>query len=176
MISSDRYLMKIVGLTLSFQDVEFQERNISAMDCIFDDSLVVQYFGKDFISGLKNFTRNFPKSDEDVRKYLHAHEDLLKKIRLFFKMLRYSADQKTKIGSDLNRLIRQTAKEENCGTDIIHKDTLKTNFLNLMQMELYLRSRYGGQLKSSKNFEVVRPSIDLFVESLDKQFPHEYYW
>ena len=44
-------------------------------------------------------------------------------------------------------------------------------------MEIYLRSRYEGQLKGQKkNFDIIRPSIDLFVDSLDKQFTHEYYW
>jgi hypothetical protein len=45
-----------------------------------------------------------------------------------------------------------------------------------MEMELYLRARYGGQYKTSQRFEAVRSSIELFVESLDKQFTHEYYW
>lgn len=176
LVSSDRYLMKIVDRTLSFQDVVYQQRNLRALDCVFDDSIVVQYFGKDIISNLQSFIKNFPQSDENARKYLHSKDDLLKKLRFFFKMLRYSEDQKAKISSDLTRLIRQSTRENNCEADILHKDTLKTNFLNLLQMELYMRSRYGGQLKTAKNFDVVRPSIDLFVESLDKQFAHEYYW
>ncbi|MBA2403183.1 MAG: hypothetical protein H0V66_00305, partial [Bdellovibrionales bacterium] len=67
--------------------------------------------------------------------------------------------------------------ENNCQKAILHKDSLKTNFKALIEMELYLRSRYEGQLRSNKrNFDIIRPSIDLFVDSLDKQFPHEYYW
>jgi hypothetical protein len=91
-------------------------------------------------------------------------------------MLRYSEDQKGGVSPELSSLIRQTTKENACGTSVLYKDTLKTNFLALLQLELYLRSRYGNQLKNAKNFTEVRASVDLFVESLDKQFPHEYYW
>jgi hypothetical protein len=58
----------------------------------------------------------------------------------------------------------------------LYKDTLKTNFIGLIEAELYLRTRYGAQLKQSRGFDGIRSSIELFIESLDKQFAHEYYW
>ena len=176
-VSSDRFLLKIVDRAISFQDIAFQLRNIKALDCIYDDALVVSYFDKRFIKELELFVKNFPGKDEEVVKYLHSHEDLMKKIRYFFKMLRYSEDQNKKVSTDLTRLIREGAKENNCQATVLHKDSLKTNFKSLIEMEIYLRSRYEGQLRSHKrNFDFIRPSIDLFVDSLDKQFLHEYYW
>jgi len=79
---------------------------------------------------------------------------------------------------ELDTFIKGLPKEDaEVSKYLHHKDSLKTNFKSLIEMELYLRSRYEGQLKSSKrNFDFIRPSIDLFVESLDKQFLHEYYW
>lgn len=101
----------------------------------------------------------------------------MKKVRYLFKMIRYSEDQNKKISPELQKLIRQGTKENNCETEVLYKDTLKTNFISLIEMELYLRSRYEGQLKGNKrNFDLIKPSIDLFVDSLDKQFSHEYYW
>ena len=76
----------------------------------------------------------------------------------------------------LAQLIRESAKENKCNSEVLYKNTLKTNFIALMEMELYLRSRYGGQLKGSSQFDAVRQSIELFIESPDKQFQHEYYW
>jgi hypothetical protein len=175
-VSSDRFLFKILDRTISFQDFEYQLRNVKALNCIFDDSIVIQYFEKGFIAELDTFVKNFPKSDEDVRRYLHRHENLLKKARHFFKMLRYSEDQKADVSPKLTELIRESAKENRCGTEVLYKDTLKTNFIALMEMELYLRARYSGQLKNSPSFSAVRPSIELFAESLDKQFSHEYIW
>lgn len=176
LVSADRYLIKIVDRTVSFQDMVFQTRNLKAMNCAFDDSLVVEYFGKDFIREMGEFTKKFPEGDSAVRSYLHSQEVLLKKVRHFFKMLRYAEDQKGKITPELIRIIRQSVRENGCDQDILYQERLKTNFLNLLQLELYVRTRYGGQLKSIKNFPVIKPSIDLFIESLDKQFGHEYYW
>ena len=175
-VSSDRFLMKILDRTVSIQDMGFQLRNMGALNCVYDDSIVVRYLDKKFIPDLKNFLDKLPKDTKELRSYLHGQEAILKKIRTLFKMLRYSEDQKGNISQELTKLIRESSKENRCGTAVLYKDSLKTNFLSLLQLELYLRSRYGNQLKSSKSFDEVRASIDLFVESLDKQFPHEYYW
>lgn len=177
LVSSDRFLIKILDRTISFQDISYQLRNLKALSCIYDDSLVISYFEKSFVTDLDTFVKNFPSKDEEVTKYLHEHTEILKKIRSFFKMLRYSEDQNKKVSTEVSELIREGTKANNCQKSILHKDSLKTNFKSLIEMELYLRSRYEGQLRSNKrNFDIIRPSIDLFVDSLDKQFPHEYYW
>ncbi len=134
------------------------------------------YFQKSFLPELKKFLADLPDDTKALRTYLHEREATLKKVRTFFKMMRYSEDQKGNVSPELQKLIREGTKENKCGTAVLYKDTLKTNFIALLQMELYLRTRYGNQMKTSKNFEEVRSSVDLFVESLDKQFPHEYYW
>lgn len=175
-VSSDRFLIKIIDHTVSVKDIEFQLRNLKGLNCVYDDAFVIQYFEKSFLKELQDFIANFPSKDEEVRRYLHGHEAILKKIRHFFKMLRYSQEQKTDVTKRLEEIIRQAAVENRCDKSILYKDTLKTNFKGLMEMELYLRSRYGGQMKNNQKFDAVRPSIELFVESLDKQFTHEYYW
>jgi hypothetical protein len=177
LVSSDRFLLKIVDKTISLQDFKYQSRNLRALNCIYEDAFVVQYFEKSFIRDWENLLDKFPTNDEDVAKYLHQNEDLLKKIRYFFKVLRYSEDQKMVVSSEVIKLIRSGVKENKCERDILYKDDLKTNFLALLQLELYFRSRYASQLKSSSaGFAIVKPSIDLFMESLDKQFGHEYFW
>ncbi len=177
LVSSDRFLIKILDRTVSFQDISYQLRNLNALKCIYDDALVISYFEKSFLSELETFVKNFPLKDDEVTKYLHQQSEILKKIRYFFKMLRYSEDQNKKVSTDLTKLIREGTRENKCQLAILHKDSLKTNFKSLIEMELYLRSRYEGQLRSHrKNFDLIRPSIDLFVDSLDKQFPHEYFW
>lgn len=169
--------MRVLDRAISYHDISYQLRNLKALNCIYDDAIVVSYFERAFIKDLDKFIQEFPEKAHEVGPYLHRHESLLKKIRHFFKMLRYSEDQNKKVSLELSRLIREGTKANNCQLSILHKDTLKTNFKALIEMELYLRSRYEGQLKSNRrNFSVVRPSIDLFVDSLDKQFQHEYYW
>jgi hypothetical protein len=177
LVSSDRFLIKVLDRTISLQDFQFQLRNLKGLNCVYPDALVINYFEKDFIQNLQSFLKNFPEQDEEARKFMHQNGDLLKKIRHFFKMLRYTEDQKTPVSPKLMNLIQESVTENKCNPEILYKDTLKTNFINLLQMELYLRSRYGGQLKAgARSFTTIRSSIDLFVESLDKQFLHEYYW
>jgi hypothetical protein len=177
LVSSDRFLIKILDSVVTVQDVNYQLRNLKALDCIYEDSLVVSYFEKKFLTELGTFVSHFPEKDEDVIKFLHANPEMLKKIRYFFKMLRYSEDQNKKVSVELSKLIREGTRENNCQKSILHKDSLKTNFKSLIEMELYLRSRYEGQLRSHKrNFDFIRPSIDLFIDSLDKQLTHEYFW
>lgn len=169
--------MKILDRTISLQDFQYQLRNLKGLNCVYPDSLVVQYFEANFMKEFEAFLINFPDQDVPARKHMHAHEELLKKVRHFFKILRYSEDQKTPVTPQITKLIREGVMENKCDQEILYKETLKTNFIDLIQMELYLRSRYGGQLKtSSRSFQTIRSSIDLFVDSLDKQFLHEYYW
>ena len=176
-VSSDRFILKVLDRAISYQDLNYQLRNLKALDCIYSDALVVAYFGKKFLVDYEHLLTNFPKNDDEVVKYLHLNEDLLKKIRCLFKLLRYSEDQNKKITVELSNLIHEGTRENNCQKAILHKDSLKSNFKSLIELELYLRSRYEGQLKSHKrNFDYLRPSVDLFVDSLDKQFPHEYFW
>lgn len=177
LISSDRFLIKILDQTVTLLDVGYQLRNLKALDCIYQDSMIIQYFDKKIIQELSTFLAEFPVEDQEVQKHLYRNVEMLKKIRHFFKILRYSEDQRVKVSGDLTKILRQSIQENKCDPEVLHKDTLKTNFLELMEMELYLRSRYGGQLKgTNRSFTIIKPSIDLFVDSLDKQFVHEYYW
>ncbi len=118
-----------------------------------------------------------PTDDTKVGGYLREHEGLMIHLRQFFKMIRYSEDQKSKVTPELAKLIREGTKESKCETAVLYKDSLKSNFIILLQTEIYLRTRYGAQVKSGgRSFESIRSSVDLFVDSLDKQFSHEYYW
>ena len=175
-VSSDRFLIKILDRTISVQDIQYQFRNLKALDCVYDNSFVMQFFEKKFLKDLEAFLKNIPTEDLEVRKYLHDQETTLKNVRYFFKMLRYSEDQRSDVSANLTKLVRESVRVNECGVDVLYKDTLKTNFLSLLELELYLKARYGGQLKSQASFSSIRPSMELFVESLDKQFNHEYYW
>jgi hypothetical protein len=175
-VSSDRFLFKFYDRTISLQDFSYQSRNLDALACLFDDAILIQYFEKSFLKDLSAFVRDFPREPEKGPAYLHQHAVLMKRARVLFKMLRYSQDQNRKIPEKLTQLIRENTRANRCHSDILYKDSLKTNFQGLLELELYLRSRYEGQVKVSKSFDVVRPSIDLFADSLDKQFAHEYFW
>jgi len=152
-------------------------RNLKALHCVYSDSLVINYFGKNFAKNLEKFLKKLPKDINTQSSYLRAQKEMLLQVRLFFKMLRYSEDQNKKVNQSAVELIRESAQVNKCDREILYKDRVKTNFQALLELEIYLKSRYEGQLKSTRTqFHTIKPSIDLFVETLDKQFTHEYYW
>jgi len=177
LISSDRFVFKVMDDIYSFHDLSYQSRNLSALKCIYSDAFVVKYFGEDFLLKFKKFIQEFPKENLEVIKYLHLNEDILKQIRFFFKGMKYAEDQKLVVNQDVKNLIVTSTKVNKCDLKILKDDGLKANFTSLLRLELYLRSRYAPQMDSKKiDFQTVRSSIDLFIESLDKQFSHEYFW
>jgi hypothetical protein len=177
LVTSDRFLFKIVDQAISLQDLKYQSRNLKALSCIYSDALVIQFFDKKFIQDYDKFLKDFPQKDEDVVRYLHAHEEILKKMSLLFKMLRYADDQNKKVSSELSNLVQESARANKCNLDVLYKDSLKTNFRALLEIELYLRARYDGQFQGqNKKIDQIRSSLDLFLESLNKQFSHEFYW
>lgn len=173
--TSDRFLFKVVDKTVSVRDLHFYLRNFKALDCSYPDSITYNYFGKNFIKDWQNFLTKLPEGTREISKYLYEKEEFLKKLRLFFKLIRYSSDQRAEITPELNALMIEAMKVNKCSQDIFYKDRLKTTFYQVLKVELYLKSRYGSQLSDSRNASSVKSSIDLFMESLDKQFHHEFY-
>jgi hypothetical protein len=177
LVSSDRFLFKVVDQAVSIQDLKYQLRNLKALNCVYSDALVIQYFDKKFIEDFDSFIIKFPENSEGIIRYLHSHEDLLNKMSILFKMLRYAEDQNKKVSAELSKLVQSSAKANRCNLEVLHKDSLKTNFKSLLEIELYLRARYEGQFQTSgKKIDEIRSSLDLFIESLNKQFSHEFYW
>jgi hypothetical protein len=176
-VSFDRFLLKVIDQVFSLQDFKYQSRNLNALKCIYPDAFVIQYFGKDFLRDFEKFHANFPEQSKDAIEYMHNYEALLKKTRLLFKGIKYADDQKLVVSSEVSDLIQESTKVNKCDKEILNQSGLKNNFLALLRLELYLRSRYSAQLKSNTvSFISIKPSIDLFIESLDKQFSHEYFW
>ena len=175
-LSNERFIFRIVDQSIGLSDIRFQRRNIQGLDCVNNESLIIRYFEKGFAGELDKFLNKFPEETKDVPDYLHNNQPILKKLRILFKLLRYADDQQTNVSVDVRKLIRETAKEYKCSNEILFKDDLKTNFKQLLRLELYLRGRYGNQLVDKRSFESIRQSMELFMDSLDKQFSHEYFW
>lgn len=175
-LTSERFIFKIVDQSVGISDVKFQLRNLQGLDCVNNQSLIIRYFGKGFALGMSRFVKDLPQDSNLVSPYLHKHQELLKKMRLFFKLLRYADDQQTSVGQDIRKLVRESAKEYKCNTEILYKDDLKSNFKQLLRLEMYVRGRYGSQLADNRSFESIKQSMDIFMDSLDKQFGHEYFW
>jgi hypothetical protein len=175
-LTSERFIFRIVDQSIGISDINFQLRNLQGLDCVNHQSLIVRYFGKGFPLEMTKFLKDLPLDSAQVPAYLHVHQELLKKMRIFFKLLRYADDQQTTISLDIRKLVRESAKEYKCNTEILYKDDLKSNFKQLLRLEMYLRGRYGSQLADKRSFESIKQSMELFMDSLDKQFAHEYFW
>lgn len=175
-LTSERFIFRVVDQSVGVSDIKYQLRNLQGLDCVNHQSLIIRYFGKGFAFDMDRFVREIPQDSKQVSDYLHKHQELLKKMRIFFKLLRYADDQQTSVSVDVRKLVRESAKENKCNTEILYKDDLKSNFKQLLRLEVYLRGRYGSQLEDKRSFESIKQSMELFMDSLDKQFAHEYFW
>lgn len=173
--TSDRFLIRIVDKTISLKDLHFELRNLKALNCAYPNSIIRHYFGAEFLGRWQNFLNKMPTETKKVSLYLYDQDPFLKELRLYLKLLRYSQDQRAEVTPELNEIMMESLRVNNCGKDIFYKNRLKTTFYAVLRSELYLKSRYGNQLSDSRNAGSVKSSIDLFMESLDKQFYHEYY-
>jgi hypothetical protein len=139
--------------------------------CI-DDTLVIQYFEKSFMQNSILLSRIF-QPDEEVRRYLHGNErskrpDSSSKCFVIRKM--------KVVSPALTKIIRESAKENKCNTENLYKDTLKTNFITLMEMELYLRADYGVSRKKTKVSKLSNLQLNFCRIPSISLFGHEYCW
>jgi hypothetical protein len=176
-VSSDRLILKIGDQVYSLSDMKYQVRNLKALDCIYDGGVIVRYFGKEFIRQLDEFVNDYPESPQNRESYFKNKEPLLKQVRLLFKGIKYAEDQKLMLTETVEGLIRESASLNKCDSSVLKENSLKANFISLLRLELYLRSRYSSTNMKSKaeNYKILNESMNLFIESIDKQLPHEFF-
>jgi hypothetical protein len=177
-ISSDKLILKISDQVFALSDFRFQFRNLKALDCIYShNSIVIQYFGRSFLTKFDRFLEKYPEETSEIARFHKNHEFFLKQLRFFFKGIKYADDQKLVFNETLESLIKESASLNRCDQSVLKENKLKANFVSLLRLELYLRTRYSGSKEKVNKNELKRlkDSIDLFVESIDKQLPHEYF-
>jgi hypothetical protein len=176
-VSSDRLILKIGDQVYSLSDMKYQVRNLKALHCIYDGGVIVRYFGKEFIRQLDEFVNDYPESPQNRESYFKNKEPLLKQVRLLFKGIKYAEDQKLMLTETVEGLIRESASLNKCDSSVLKENSLKANFISLLRLELYLRSRYSSTNMKSKaeNYKILNESMNLFIESIDKQLPHEFF-
>lgn len=179
-LSQDRYFFKIINTVISQKDLSYLERNLKVLKCVFETPVLTDLFSSELVKNLSHFLTQLPSShkidDQKVRDKLKSHEKMMKKLRMLFKLLLYVKNQSILIRPQMIQLVRSTIKENKCSEDVFYKKSLKTNFLELLKLEIYLKSRYGTQMKKNDEIDVTKASLSTFVESLDKQYSHEYFW
>lgn len=146
----DRLLLKVMDQVYSLQDFKYQLRNLKTLNCVFPDSITVRYFTPAFLESFSNFLQDYPSTSDKIQTYYMDKELLLRKLRLFFKGIKYSEDQKLTVSDEVEGLIRESTKINKCDPDILKTNGLKANFLSLLRLELYLRSRYVDSSTNSK--------------------------
>jgi len=169
-ISEDRLLFKISDKVISQEDIGYFDRNIKTLKCLYPDSLTYRYFGEEFVETLSRFQNtDFPS---EVKK------DLIfkKKLVSLFKLLKYSDSQRLGLSKDLVSLVKESIRVNRCKTDVLFKGELRANFKSLLSLELYLKSRYATSLKGQDSQGDLRQSMDILIESIDKQYQHEFYF
>lgn len=170
----DRFLFRVADQVVSLQDLKLTDEDFSALQCHLDDSLILEYLG----SGFRKKLHENVLLLEKLEGPLGAHRPLvifLASMRQVWKLLNYVDAQEVAITPELEKSILAPSKCPSVtGTD----KKMIASFKRWLRVEIYLRSRYAqnGMDQRPERKEKRFQSINLFIDSLDKQIVHEDFW
>ena len=171
---SDRFLFRVVDQVVGLQDLRLTDADLSALQCHFSDSLLIEYVGPGFISQLHEVIPQLETLKTPLREKLPL-VIFLSSVRQGWKLLSYIDGQEVQITSELEKGLLKPSK---CPRVQGERQKLRASFRRWLRVEIYLRSRYaqGGISNDKGKIEKRFQSINLFVDSLDKQLVHEDFW
>lgn len=170
----DRFLFRVADQVISLQDLRLADDDFVALKCHLPDSLVLEFLGSSFQKRLHENVLVLEKLDGQLGEN-RPLVIFLASIRQIWKLLNYVDTQEVTITSELEKSLLAPSK---CPSIASSDKKLKASFKRWLRVEIYLRSRYAQNgidqkvEKKEKRFQ----SINLFIDSLDKQIAHEDFW
>lgn len=170
----DRFLFRVSDQVVGVEDLNQAHVDLTTLRCHFSDALLIEYLGEGFLAKLEKETETLSK----LTKPLGEQTPLiifLSAIRQKWKLMVYVDSQEVDISPDLEKgLMGSKACASIEGTD----KKMRGSFRKWLRVEIYLRSRYGQGMTASDTSRKEKrlQSVNLFVDSLDKQVTHEDFW
>ncbi len=170
----DRFLFRVGDQVVGARDLGQAADDLTAIGCRFPDSLLLEYLGEGYLVKLRH--------ERDVLAGLKTPlassvptTIFLASLRRVWKLLAYVDTQEVTLAPALEK---EVLKAKGCPSAEATRGQMRASFRRWLRVEVYLRSRYGqgrpgaDAERRDKRFH----SIDLFVDSLDKQMSHENFW
>lgn len=168
----DRFLFRVADQVVAGDDLAQAGEDLTALDCRFPDSLLADYLGKGLAPKLREEAVALAKLEGPLKAH-PPRTIFLGTLRRYWKLLTYVEGQEVEIAPALEK---ELANVPGCPSIIDGDNKVRASFRRWLRTEIYLRSRYARAGVAGTNPEKRRESIELFVDSLDKQLGHEDFW
>ena len=173
-IDQDKMVFKISRSVFTLNDLYQIQANMHHLKCIYNESLLNIIFKDQFLLKNKEFLKyrkSFSKQDKAF--YISLIE--------FTKLLIYSRSQNVVVNPNIEKYFHLMAVQNKCNMTVFDKNkSFKPNFKELVELEVFVRSRF---LPSEKNDKTTRADIKKavlasksLVKSIGRQIEEEVYW
>lgn len=170
----DRYLFRVGDTVIGVNDLAQTDADLAALHCRFPDALLEAWTSDSFRG---KFKKVIEKLGTDRSPLAEDQNSIifLSSVRQLWKLLIYVDGQAVNMSPELQKSVLNVS---GCPAITHARGKMRDSFQRWLRLEVYLRSRYapGGIVKGQEWREKRLQSIAQFVESIDKQLPHENFW
>lgn len=178
-VFSDAFIYKISDQVYSIKDLQKVNKNFKTLKCYYSQSLLLKVFDDLIVMGKsKNL---FNVKDYTKTPYSKKQIEYFEKSLKLFKLKYYSDSHKTPVKKEVVKAFYLASKQLSCDKSVFEGTSeFRSDFNDLMRMEIFLRSRYlpeeksGKKTKSDINQAVL--GIKTLLNSIDKQVSEETFW
>lgn len=176
----DKFAFKVGSEAYTVSDIETSFSYLRFIDCIQPNNFLVS---SSFLPLFQLKEMNF-KSVKSNESFTNDEKKYFKKVIPFYKMLIYKNTYEIVVKKDLVQAMELQARKNSCLQFLSKKSNTvlssDENFKNIMQLELFLRSRFWNSDKTgpsnSQEFQkAVKSALEL-TKSVSKQITHQLYW
>lgn len=146
---------------------------MKSMKCIYPESLLVSIFKEAFQSSKeKHLKMKTTFSTKDKLYFLSLID--------FAKLFVYSRSQSVVVDPNIEKFFYLMAGSNKCGQEVFVEKKFKTRFKELVELEVFVRSRFLPTEKSGKTTQAdIKKAIlasKSLIKSIGRQIEEEVYW
>lgn len=169
----DKLVFKVVNDIFSLSDLVAYKNNFDSFKCFYgQEALIVKSFSSDF-----EFSPEAYSAENFTKKEKVEYQAVLP----FFKLLVYSKTYRLPLSKELIESLKSASTQRvDCKENIFNnKRELVSSFKDLLQLEIFLRSRFLTSEKRAllnKDLNKAVENVRDLSKSVDKQLSQIIYW
>ena len=169
----DKLVFKVVNEIFSLSDLVEYKRQFDLFKCFYgQEALIIQAFSNDF---------KFDPGLYSPEKFTRVEKQKYQAVLPFFKLLVYSKTYQLPLSNELVETLKNgSGQRSDCVGSIFNtKNELQSTFKDLLQLEIFLRSRFLTAEKKeqlNKDLSKAVENVRDLSKSVNKQLSQIIYW
>lgn len=169
----DKFVFKVSGEVFSLNEIKQTFQQVRNLECIYPESLLIRVFHKEFQPEKKKFFVFKEQFETESKLYFEQ-------IIPFFKLMVYSRSYEVKVNQAIEKYFALAAKQNKCDKSAIDQRKLSAAFREIVELEIFIRSRFlpaekQGKADSGDLKKAVLAAQNLMA-SIQDQIEEEVYW